>query len=539
MTAGRTAKETITGVGSPASARRKAAESSASPALLRRWILENGRRFSDKVFIHSIDQNKAMTYGQLLEVTERMWAFLGDSGVQADDRIVVLSRNSIEHLAAYVGVMAYGATVCTVHVEMNAAHLDRILDALAPRFVLYQAGLEVAHLIDRAPGTWMPLGDWQPRDSTGFFGALAPLSGTGDASAQGEAHHDACIYFTSGTSATPKGVVLTFDELLGNVEPTADAFGMTASDRILDCRSYNWASAQILSALAPLCKGASVIMATRFSRSRFFGWIRDFGATIAAGNPTMINMLVNGSARDESPDLPTLRFLTSSSAPLLVEEWKRFEDRFGITVVQGYGTSETGWIAGSDERTRLPGSVGRPLPYHKLQIVDHDGRAQPPGEIGFVELGHAPDRQYRYLTDDGSVGVAARGRYRTGDLGFLDREGRLHLAGRQTDLIIRGGVNIAPLEIDNVLMRRPEIAQAATVGIPDAIYGEEVVSYVVVRSGTTITRDAVLTHCREHLPAFKTPKHIVFAADLPKTDRGKMDRKALAEQWRGQIPDAG
>ncbi len=128
--------------------------------------------------------------------------------------------------------------------------------------------------------------------------------------------------------------------------------------------------------------------------------------------------------------------------------------------------------------------------------------------------------------------MSSRGRIRTGDLGCLDADGFLRLTGREKDLIIRGGVNISPVEIDSFLMRRPELIEVATVGVPDAVYGEEVVSYVVARPGATIDAGEILRYCRTVLPAFKAPKRIVLTQSLPKTERGKLDRKALVEQWR-------
>jgi acyl-CoA synthetase (AMP-forming)/AMP-acid ligase II len=122
---------------------------------------------------------------------------------------------------------------------------------------------------------------------------------------------------------------------------------------------------------------------------------------------------------------------------------------------------------------------------------------------------------------------------KSGDLGFLDDEGYLHLTGRAKDLIIRGGVNISPVEIDGVLMQRPEVAEACTVGVPDRLYGEEVVAYVVLRAGAAIGTDEILRHCQAALPAFKAPKHIVLSETLPKTERGKLDRKAVMEMWQG------
>jgi acyl-coenzyme A synthetase/AMP-(fatty) acid ligase len=381
----------------------------------------------------------------------------------------------------------------------------------------------------------MRLGRWDAPDPRTFFAEVARCGPCHAQTAAG-ADDDAVILFTSGTSARPKGVVLTYREHLANIDPAAEGFGITADDRLYDFRSFNWASAQLLGALVPVSCGATLVMATKFSASRFFRHIRDHRVTVAAGNPTTINILLNAEADAHRDTMPTLRFLTSSSAPLTIEEWRRFEERFGIPIAQGYGSSETGWIAAIPGEQRRLGTVGRPFAYHHLTIVDADGRPLPPGEtgqieIGGVEIGGHASHDYRYLADDGSVKVHSRGRIRTGDLGRLDVDGYLRLTGREKDLIIRGGVNISPVEIDSFLMRHPKLIDVATIGVPDAIYGEEVVSYVVARPGATV--DELLRYCSDGLPAFKAPKQIVLSATLPKTERGKLDRRALAERWRG------
>lgn len=508
----------------------------AGANLLRIWLERNAARHPDKTFIHSIDQDKAITNRQLLETAQRLSGYLAAVGIGANDRVALLSNNSIEHLATYLGVMAHGATICTINVEMNAAYFEDILKGLAPRLVLYEDGAVAAELAKSTPGDWQALGDWRAEGGTGLFAALAERPDRAWRGGPSERTDDACIYYTSGTSARPKGVVLSFGELIDNIEPLADAFGIAEDDRLLDFRSYNWASAQILSGLAPLASGASVVMARKFSRSRFFGWIRDTHATIAAGNPTTLNMLMSEADTISGADFPSLRYITSSSAPLTVIEAKRFEARFRIPIGQGYGTSEAGWVAGSNETTRRLGSVGKPLPYHDLKIVDPEGRALPSGEIGLVELGNDPARDYRYVAADGAVKVHASGRFRTGDLGYLDADGYLFITGRERDLIIRGGVNIAPIEIDGVLLQRDEVAEAATIGVPDPIYGDEVVSCVVLAPGADISEAALISHCGATLPAFKAPKQIVFREALPKTERGKIDRKALIADWLRENP---
>src|SRR5262249_52318123 len=162
-------------------------------------------------------------------------------------------------------------------------------------------------------------------------------------------------------------------EQIGNVTPMADGFGILAADRIYDFRSFNWASAQLLSVLGSLCRGATLVTRKKFSATRFFDDIRAHRVTIAAGNPTTINMLLGTDHAIGAGDVPTLRFITSSSAPLLESEWRCFEERFGISVAPSYGSSETAWIAINPGRDRRFGTVGRPLAYHQLAIVDAQG----------------------------------------------------------------------------------------------------------------------------------------------------------------------
>jgi long-chain acyl-CoA synthetase len=503
------------------------------PRLLRDWIEEAARRDPAKPWLVVADGSRTVTYGELREAVGRVAAFLHGRGVGANARVALLANNSIEHLVCYLGVMAYGATICTVHVEMNRNQLDNIFARLKPSLVLHQDGLGLDDLLDEIASPRLRLGRFgDPEDAT-FYGALARLAPS-DAIASAGLADDAVILFTSGTSARPKGAVLNYREYLGNVTPAAGGFGIATGDRLYDFRPFNWASAQLLGALVPVNRGATLVMAEKFSASRFFQHLREHRVTVATGNPTTINILLNTDSDAHHRNLPTLRFITSSSAPLTVEQWRRFEERFGIPVTQAYGSSESGWIAASPGEQRRLGTVGRPFPYQDLAIVDADGRRLPPGTIGEVEIGGFADHDFRYLADDGSVTINSHHRYRTGDLGMLDTEGFLCLTGRAKELIIRGGVNISPLEIDSILMQRPELIEVATVGVPHAIYGEEVVSYVVARPGITLDVAELLRYCGTMLPPFKAPKEIVVSIALPKTERGKLDRKALAERWKAQ-----
>ena len=506
-------------------------EAELGPDLLRSWIDRAAARDPDKTYIVSVDDRRTISFGQLQRLTQQIAAFLAERGIRTNDRIALLAGNSIEHLACYIGVMAYGATVCTIHVEMNRHHLAKILRALNPRLAIFETGLGLDQVLENSSVPYLPLGTKDNDADDGFYRSVIRCEPTDIILASTGWRDDACILFTSGTSARPKGVLLTYRELLSNVDPTADGLGLTSDDRIYDFRSFNWCSAQVLSALGPLNRGATLILGRKFTRSRFFQHVAEYGATITAGNPTTINMLLNGDDILNTDAPPSLRFVISSSAPLLSEDWRRFEQRFGIPIAQSYGCSEIGWIATNPGQNRHVGTVGKPLPYLKLAIVNDRGELLPTGQVGHVEVGGFPDNDYRYLAEDGTIKANSRGRLQTGDIGFLDAEGYLHVTGREKELIIRGGINISPVEIDSILMQRPEIIEVATVGVPDRTYGEEVVSFVVARPGAKIDVDDLLRYCSAFLPASKAPKQIVQSDSLPKTARGKLDRRALTENW--------
>jgi acyl-CoA synthetase (AMP-forming)/AMP-acid ligase II len=497
-------------------------------------IQDYAQRFPDKIFLESVDQGKSITYGQFDDVTRRLAGFLAAKGIGVNQRVTLLSGNSLEHLVVFLGVLRHGATICTINTDTNRDYLPQILAAVRTRLLLFEDAALIEGLEGCPVEEWQALGEWQPAGGTGLFGVLAGRPSTPTTPSVCGPHDDAVIVYTSGTTSMPKGAVIGFSELAINVDSIAETLTLRADDRMLEFRSLNWVSAQELGGLAPLFRGATLLLARKFSQSHYFEWLRDYRATIGVCNPTGIAMLVNRPVPIKAADLPGLRFVTSSSAALTAEHWRAFEAMYGIPIAQGYGSSEALWIACSNERDRRFGSVGRPFPSQKIAIVDADGSAVPPGEAGEVEVGGDPETRYRYLRYDGTVETTSTGRIRPGDIGYLDPDGYLYLTGRTRELIIRGGVNISPLEIDNVLLEIPGVAEAAAVGVPDRIYGEEVVAFLVSKPGEKLSADLVLEHCRGRLPALKIPKQIFFRENLPKNDRGKLDRKALANDWKLQ-----
>jgi acyl-coenzyme A synthetase/AMP-(fatty) acid ligase len=485
----------------------------------------------EAVYVHSIDEGKSLTYGALRAVCDGLAAFLAEAGIAANDRVLMLAENSVEFHALFVGVLRYGATIVTVNVDMNRAHLGEILGAVRPKIVIVQAGIGVEHL-SRADGTrWIEMGTWSTHGGSGLFGDIATRRNGADIRCVAGPDDHGVIFYTSGTVAKPKGVIQTHAAAFFNYDATADYLGLAPGMRVLDCRSFTWLSAQNMALGAPLVAGATACIARKFSTTHYFEWLRSEAINIGFVVPTMIIMLLSRPSPITAQDLPHLHFLTSSSAPLFPDPWQTFERTFGITLCQSGGSSEGGNTAAHRGKHRKMGTLGPPLKYQKIRIVDDRGAEVPRGEFGEIIVGGNLQQAFGYLNADGTIERLPRNGHHTGDLGRIDEDGHLVIIGRKKDLIIRGGVNIAPLEIDAVLHEIPGVAEAAAAGVPDPIYGEEVAGFVSLAPGALLSSDEVLAHCRRKLPPFKVPKSVLFVAELPKNARGKIDRKALVDLW--------
>ncbi len=499
---------------------------------VRRILADQAKAFGDKPYMVSIDQDgKILSYRNLWRLGNRMAHFFRDREIGANDRVLMLSENSAEFLAVFLGVQRYGATIATANVEMNRSHIAEIISAIAPKLLLVQEGIGLEELRDHAgDAEWMALGEWrEDGGSTGFFGAIEDCSDKDDIDEVCGPGDIAVIFYTSGTEAKPKGVLQAHSAIWPNYDATADAVGMTDKDHILDSRSWTWLSSQNMSLGGPLSRGATVYMAKRFSRSRYFDWVRKYEIDIGVAVPTILNMFLVEPVDIHARDIPHLRLMMTSSAPMLPENWVRFEERYGIRICQSAGCSEGGLMCSHRGTDRKIGTIGLPLKYQNIRLMDGDSEV-PNGEPGEIVVS-GPQKSWGYLHFDGRV-EKLPDEHRTGDLGQFDEDGHLTVVGRLKDLIIRGGVNISPVEIDNILARHPDIEDGAACGVPDRVYGEEVVAYVVPRADSGLTAEAVIAHCGETLAPFKTPKQVIFVESLPKNDRGKLDRKSLADAWK-------
>jgi acyl-CoA synthetase (AMP-forming)/AMP-acid ligase II len=496
-------------------------------------------RDPDKPAIFDLESGASITFGELDRIAADIGAYLKDGGIGKGSRVLLLSDECLEKLLIWLGIWRIGAVVCPFNTEINEKQMVALTAALNPALIFHHKDIDVAAMVGGAPAPRVRFGAWSaPKGADSqdaFFAALPRGRNAAEIAERNRADDVACIFCTSGTTAKPKIVVYDHAAYWLNGLDTIEFLGLTEHDRTLEYRSFGWNSAQVLSLLPFLQTGLTLHIAKKFSHSRFFEWVQAHGITFSAGVPTVLNMLLNKPLGYTAKDIPTLRLMSCSTAPLTAQQWSRFEEMYGVTLLQLYGMSETGWVCGNRHYRRKLGTVGPPAPHQELLIVDGDGCECAVDVEGEITVG-GPQMAIGYLADDGTIEPVRGKRIKTGDLGVRDAEGFIRVTGRSKDLIIRGGVNIAPLEIDEALLKHPGILDAAAVGVPDATYGEEVVCYVVAKL-PGLTEQGVLGHCRALLPPAKMPKQVLIVAELPKSERGKVLRDRLREDFiaRGKV----
>jgi acyl-CoA synthetase (AMP-forming)/AMP-acid ligase II len=497
-------------------------------------LAQYARRDAEKLAIVDLDQESSISFGALERAVTDIAAALRQRGVRKGSRVLLLADETLEKLLVWLACWRLGAVVAPLNIELNAKFIAELATAIDPALTLVHRELDGEALLAGKP--FVRFGRYtqntteaDPQDD--LFRAMARGIAPARLPERNEAADLAGIFCTSGTTSRPKIVVYDHCAYWLNGLSTLECLGLTEDDRTLEYRSFGWNSAQVLSLMPFLETGLTLHMARRFSHGRFFEWIRRYGITFAAGVPTVLNMLLNKPLDTAARDVPTLRLMTCSTAPLTLEQWMQFEEMYGITLLQMYGMSEAGWLCGNRHYSRKMGTVGLPALHQELEIVDHQGKPCAPNVEGEVTAG-GPHCAVGYLRDDGTIEPIRGTRIKSGDLAIMDDEGFIRVSGRTKDLIIRGGLNIAPLEIDEVLLRHPDVFDAAAVGVPDPIYGEEIVCYVVPKPGHGLSEAAVTEHCQANLPAPKVPKQVIIVTELPKSDRGKVLRDKLKDDWR-------
>jgi acyl-coenzyme A synthetase/AMP-(fatty) acid ligase len=512
-------------------------QSSGAYTDINTLLEQHARLRADKVFVESPDQGARITFGELEALSRRFANFLAAEGVRGGDRISLIADNGIEALVVFWGALRAGVIVNPINAEIREKHVSQILHDVAPRAVVWSTELPFdPRGLATGGAPWIACGRWTAPGAAGdeLFARLASAPDAPVAARPARADWS-LINYTSGTTDAPKGAIWTHEAYYAMCESPVERLELGERDTILDYRHFSWSSPQILSIGPALLTGATLVLAHKFSQARFFDWLRDHRVTVAVGIPTVINMLLARPVAVTKADLPALRFMTSSTAPLSVEKHLEFEKIYGIPIVQLAGGTETGFMCGNAPGHRKLGSIGRPTLNIRLQILDDAGRALPPGEEGEMVVSGRQLASAYWQGPDRLVPIPQDG-FRNGDLARRDDDGFVYITGRKKDIVIKGGVNIASLEITNCLLEHADVADAATLGVRDDIYGEIPVGFVALRPGRRADAAALLEHCRAKLAAFKVPAAVVVVEAVPKNANGKIDRDALAAIWRRRAP---
>ncbi len=485
----------------------------------------------DAVYAVDADGRQTLRYIDLAAATADVAALLRAQGSVPGDIVSLVMSNGLQTLRLLIGAMAGGWCVNPVNLlsQRDAmryviAHSDCRVVITSPEWA--DTVHAIVATLERPVGVVVSAAD----------APALPLPPAADRTAPPAPAPDALalLMYTSGTTGVPKGVMLTQANLAANALAIVAEHGLAAEDRVLAVLPLYHINAFAVTMLAPLASGGSLLMPPRFSAARFWAQAQEGGCTWINVVPTMIAYLLESA--DPPPGATArIRFCRSASAALPPEHLRAFERRFGIGVVETMGLTETVAPAFSnpmDPGQRKLGSVGRASGC-EARIVDAalqplpDEQAGQTGEI--VIRGPNVMRGY-YKNDEATrASFTPDGWLRTGDLGHRDADGFFFVTGRIKELIIKGGENIAPREIDEALLAHPAVLDAAAVGIPDPRYGQDIMVCVVRREGVPCSEDELRDHCLRTLGRFKTPRVIRFVPELPRGPSGKVQRLKLLD----------
>lgn len=484
----------------------------------------------DRAYLVSPETGLILTYGALQTHARALTAQLLALGLQPGDKVSLMTCNGYQAGALLLGIMYGGFTVTPINLLAQASQLRFVLEHSDTRLVFARAE-EVARLREAIALVGREILVVEIDVDSNALPPAVPLSAEElPPVAPGD---DALLMYTSGTTGQPKGVMLSHQNVVAGGEYTTAAHALAESDRVLCVLPLYHINGQIVTAVAPLVSGGSVVIPHRFSATNYWQIADEHGCTWLNFVPTIVSYLLNApDPRATRIDLGAIRFARSASAPLPPELHRAFEEKFGIGIIETMGMTETAapcFTNPLDPAARKYGSPGR-AHGNEAKVVDLEGRDVPDGTPGEICIrGDNVLAGYYKNPEANEKSFYAGGWLRSGDLGYRDPDGFYFVTGRLKELIIKGGENIAPREIDEALMKHPAVLEAAAVGIPDAHYGQEIMACVILKPGCACAEAELREFAVAELGRYKTPKVIRFVDDLPRGPSGKVQRLKLAE----------
>ena len=482
----------------------------------------------DKVFLFSHSDGREFTYSQFGAAVNRTAALLSAHGICKGDVVSLLMPNSVEYVIAYFACWQLGALAGPVNSLLKAQEMAYVISNSDSKALLMSS--EFLSVVDPLRGQLTALTAVILFDNEAD--ATKTISDVEVYTADVGQDDEAIIIYTSGTTGKPKGCLLTHGNVIANARQISQWLRFTETDRLLTMMPLFHMNAVSVTTMSALYAGGSSVVSPKFSASRFWQIISDYQITSFGSVATMLSMLLTTYPEGVPVGLNTsqLRFAMCGSAPVPAETIKRFEETFGCLVIEGYGLSEStcrSTFNPPDQRRRA-GSCGLPIG-NEMGVVDDNDNEVPQGELGEIVLRGENILKGYYKNPEATAVAFRNGWFHTGDIGYRDCEGFYFIVDRKSDMIIRGGENIYPREIDEVLYQHPAISAAAVVGVPDDLYGEEVAGFVVLKEGSEASEQEVIEFCKARLADYKCPKTIRFVKDIPKGPTGKLLKRELAK----------
>jgi len=505
----------------------------SDPANISTLLEQRVRNAPEKPFLISEADGRQFTYTQFRDAVNRTASMLLAHQIGKGDVVSLLMPNSAEYIIAYFACWKLGLLAGPVNSLLKEHEIEFVMNNSEAKAILVNSEFRErienirAHLPHlRSVITF----DDEVEATRGRYAGLRPAS-TLEACAPDD---DAIIIYTSGTTGRPKGCLLTHGNLIANARQIREWLHFTERDRLLTIMPLFHMNAVSVTTMSALYAGGSTVISPKFSASKFWNIISDYQITSFGSVATMLAMLLNTYPGGVPAGLQTnqLRFAMCGSAPVPAEVMKKFEATFNCPVVEGYGLSEStcrSTFNPPDERRR-PGSCGQPIG-NEMKVVNDDDNEVADGELGEIVL-RGENILKGYFKDEEATRRAFRGGwFHTGDIGYRDKDGFFYIVDRKSDMIIRGGENIYPREIDEVLYQHPAVAAAATIGISDQLYGEEVTAFIVLKVATSVTEEELIEFCRAQVADYKCPKTIHFVREIPKGPTGKLLKRELTAQF--------
>jgi long-chain acyl-CoA synthetase len=489
---------------------------------LARNLTDTTRAHAGRVAVRVDDT--AMTYRALDEASARVAGLLHERGLKPGDRVGIMMPNVAEVPVVYYGVLRAGGVVVPMNPLLKEREVAYYLgDSGAGLIFAWHAFADPARV-----GAEQAEAEAIVVDAAGFPDLLAsvePDYGVADA----DDEDTAVILYTSGTTGHPKGAELTHGNLRSNTEVTRDEIVLARPDDVIfGGLPLFHVFGQTVALNVAVASGACLTLLPRFDAGHALRVIADHGVTVFEGVPTMYVALLHQPDR-AGHDTSALRMCVSGGAALPVEVLHGFEEAFEVAVLEGYGLSETSPVASFNHpgQERKAGSIGTPIRGVQMRVVDQDDHDVPQGEVGEIVIRGPNVMKGYWLRPEATAEAIRDGWFHSGDLARTDEDGYFYIVDRKKDMIIRGGYNVYPREIEEVLYEHPAVAEAAVIGLPHPALGEEVGAAVALRPGAVISPEELRDYVKAQVAAYKYPRHVWIVDELPKGPTGKIQKRDI------------